>query len=600
VIRPGVRTLAAAGLAAGILIVAISSAAPAPRRAHDVRPDEDYYPGMMDIATGPDGNLWFTEAGGDRVGRVTVKGRFTEFLTEASGGSVPTGITRGPDGNLWFTERAGSRVTRITPAGQITAFTQGVLEGSGPTGIAAGPDGNLWFTERDVSGIGRITPSGAVTEFTGGLTRNSGPWDIAASADGNMWFTEDRDGIGRVTPAGVITEFTAGLTKGSEKGGPALGSDGNMWFTEIAGNRIGRITPAGVISEFSDGLTPESQPWDIALGPDGAMWFTEVAGNRIGRITPAGVITEFARGLSPDAAPAGITAGPDGSMWFTESQGSRVGRITTAGVITEFPPPVRVLSVRPVGDRAVAARVRCPAAACRGTLILTAFSENGATPVGARRFSVGARRAASVVVPLSARGRRLVARAGTLDVAVRIGIIEHSRLGVPPSDFAGVTLWRTRTSPATVTGVVSGDTIRVWTAGRSLTVRLAGVIAPEIAPLSAVDMCFGQAAAGRTRRILPAGTHVTLVTVPHVFAPDRYGRQPAYVFTAGRHGPAGSVNFALVRTGFAAATDEYHPNALAFGRAQERARGERLGMWAPPCNGDLTLPEPAAGTVVSR
>jgi endonuclease YncB( thermonuclease family) len=93
---------------------------------------------------------------------------------------------------------------------------------------------------------------------------------------------------------------------------------------------------------------------------------------------------------------------------------------------------------------------------------------------------------------------------------------------------------------------------------------------------------------------------VTLVTVPHVFAPDRFGRQPAYVFTAGRHGPSGSVNSALVRTGFAAATDEPHPNAQVFLREQERARARGLGMWAPPCNGDLTLPEPAAGTVVSR
>ena len=36
--------------------------------------------------------------------------------------SVPQSITAGPDGNLWFTEDFGNKIGRITPAGVITEF----------------------------------------------------------------------------------------------------------------------------------------------------------------------------------------------------------------------------------------------------------------------------------------------------------------------------------------------------------------------------------------------------------------------------------------------------------------------------------------------
>src|SRR5438552_483215 len=74
------------------------------------------------------------------------------------------GITTGPDGNLWFTEADTNLIGRITPAGVIREFG-GLTASSSPSGITAGPDGNLWFTESDGNRIGRITPSGVVREF---------------------------------------------------------------------------------------------------------------------------------------------------------------------------------------------------------------------------------------------------------------------------------------------------------------------------------------------------------------------------------------------------------------------------------------------------
>src|SRR5437667_141192 len=239
----------------------------------------------------------------------------------------PTSIIAGRDGNLWFTERFGNKIGRIAPtSGLITEFCQVLTAGNpsgitgSPRGITVGPDGNIWFAE--VSGvIGRITSAGVITEFASDLIRDSGPFAITAGRDGNLWFTEFfGNRIAQITPAGVVTEFPP-LPNPAPLNGPraiTAGPDGNLWFTEYYGNRIGRVTPAGVITEFPPLSSPTSLsgPDSITVGPDGNLWFTEDSGNKIGRITPAGVITELPLPPHPNwppncrNRPLGITAPP--------------------------------------------------------------------------------------------------------------------------------------------------------------------------------------------------------------------------------------------------------------------------------------------------
>jgi virginiamycin B lyase len=111
---------------------------------------------------------------------------------------TPVGISTGPDGNLWFTEYAGNKIGRITPSGQITEFPL-PTPNNGPFGITDGPDGNLWFTEQ-AHMLGRITTAGQVAEFPL-LTPNSNPGEITQGSDGNLWFTESgTNQIGHITP----------------------------------------------------------------------------------------------------------------------------------------------------------------------------------------------------------------------------------------------------------------------------------------------------------------------------------------------------------------------------------------------------------------
>jgi streptogramin lyase len=51
---------------------------------------------------------------------VTDAKRYREFAVPTDS-SHPFGIAAGPDGNLWFTEYSGNKIGRITTAGVVTA-----------------------------------------------------------------------------------------------------------------------------------------------------------------------------------------------------------------------------------------------------------------------------------------------------------------------------------------------------------------------------------------------------------------------------------------------------------------------------------------------
>jgi virginiamycin B lyase len=162
---------------------------------------------LQDITLGPDGALWFTESTGDRIGRITKRGKITEYSAGITPGAKPYSIAPGPDGALWFTEIAGARIGRITTSGHVTEFSRGITSGEGPVDLAAGSDGAIWFTEYqsccsyqvNESKIGRITMSGKVTEYST-IAPQSAPTTIVQGPDRNMWFVEmDANRTGRVT-----------------------------------------------------------------------------------------------------------------------------------------------------------------------------------------------------------------------------------------------------------------------------------------------------------------------------------------------------------------------------------------------------------------
>lgn len=138
---------------------------------------------LLGVTTGPDGNLRFTNNGGNPVGRITLDGAITIFA--APGMQHPEGIASCPDGNLWFANSSGGSIGSITPDGQVTIHKAAGIQS--PDGIALGADGHLCFANAEGKSLGRITTDGAVTIFAD-ATGTFEQWNagIATADDGTF------------------------------------------------------------------------------------------------------------------------------------------------------------------------------------------------------------------------------------------------------------------------------------------------------------------------------------------------------------------------------------------------------------------------------
>lgn len=292
-------------------------------------------PTPQGVTTGPDGNIWYTDPGSNKVGRLDPATNVVTEFTLPTAGSNPIGITTGPDGALWFALFGTDAIGRLDPAtGAITEFPLAV--GSGPQEIVTGPDGNLWFTESLTDMIGQITPAGAVTEFAV-PGAGSTPIGITVGPDDRLWFTQfGSDEIGAIGTDGAVEEFAvpgAGSQPlGIASDGPGTG---RLFFTQFGSNEIGRISTAGVIG-FEIATPAGSTPTDIIVGSNGLLFFTLTGTDAIGRLgTGGGVVLETP--TTAGGMPTGIVEGADGNVYFTQPGIASIGQTPLAAdAVTDF------------------------------------------------------------------------------------------------------------------------------------------------------------------------------------------------------------------------------------------------------------------------
>ncbi|HEY1918988.1 MAG TPA: IPT/TIG domain-containing protein [Streptosporangiaceae bacterium] len=306
-----------------VLATGIASASGAGRVTTYPLPSSSYYFGFT--ATGmatADGTVWWSgyyyadgyeayETGA--LGWITPTGVIS--FTSLGEGNDVTGMATGPDGNVWFTTSTG-QIDHTNPGGGYTAITTVTAPGA----ITTGPDGNLWFTGGGGDGgyIGQVTPAGTVTTYA-----NTGiyqPDGITAGADGDLWFTNaGNNSIGQITTTGTVTD----LIRPGISTPATITTDGNHFWIVNRGNTT--LTEMGlngkILRTLSSGI---SNPQGFTIGPDHGLWFTN--GSSLGRITAGGNVRYYdAPGID---ASGGIAAGADGALWF--ANGASIGRITTS------------------------------------------------------------------------------------------------------------------------------------------------------------------------------------------------------------------------------------------------------------------------------
>ena len=151
---------------------------------------------------GPDGNIWFTEYGTQKVANINLNNfQITEY--PYPGNNKPLfNIVTGPDAKLW--------IMVATPFGAIAKFsTSGSLLAeyaaqfqTSLLGIEPGPDGALWFAQYYPDGISRITTSGVLSTVQLSAANVEGN-AVAVGADHKLWIPEVSAGaMGRLSAIG--------------------------------------------------------------------------------------------------------------------------------------------------------------------------------------------------------------------------------------------------------------------------------------------------------------------------------------------------------------------------------------------------------------
>jgi micrococcal nuclease len=143
---------------------------------------------------------------------------------------------------------------------------------------------------------------------------------------------------------------------------------------------------------------------------------------------------------------------------------------------------------------------------------------------------------------------------------------------------------------ATVERVVDGDTVDVNLKGERVRLRLIGMNTPEtVDPRRPVE-CYGREASAKARELLEGQT-VWLEDDPSQQQRDRYKRFLAYIWMADGQ----MYNLEMIGQGYAyeyTYSVPYKYQSL-FKRAEEAAREENRGLWAPwTCDGQRTATDP--------
>ena len=91
------------------------------------------------------------------LGRIDRYGNIAEFPVNTPDASL-RGVTVGIDGDLWFTENGANRIGRMTRKGVVVG--EYPIEGPnvGARAIIAHPNGRLYFSAHDAGAIGEVIP----------------------------------------------------------------------------------------------------------------------------------------------------------------------------------------------------------------------------------------------------------------------------------------------------------------------------------------------------------------------------------------------------------------------------------------------------------
>ncbi len=283
-----------------------------------------------DPAVAPDGSLWYTGQGANKLGRLDPKtGEFKEYALKTAN-SGPHGLVADKDGDIWFTAISAGYVGKLNPkSGEIAEYRPEDGTKIDPHTPVFDHDGILWFTNEETNYVGRLDPKSGKITLAKVPTAHAVPYGIVILPNNMPLFCEfGSNKLASVEPGTMkIREYTLPAA-GARPRRIALAPDGTIYYSDYARGYLGHFDPSNgtLLKEWASPGGEGSEPYGIAVTKDGEVWYSEsgVKPNTLVRFDPK------SESFSTKAIPSGggtvrnMVAVPDGRLYLACSGVNKV------------------------------------------------------------------------------------------------------------------------------------------------------------------------------------------------------------------------------------------------------------------------------------
>ncbi len=273
-----------------------------------------------DVAIAPDGTLWVVDIQNNRLQHFSADGG---YLGASAKVESPDAVAINSAGEIYV---SGNYVKKLNSKGEVTATLASYGSSEGQVRFAVGLDldseGNLWVADSENGRVDKFNTKGEFVKSIGGL---SSPWGVSVAPGGNLWVAEHgAHRISVLSPAGeLLNRFGS---KGSEPGqfeelSDVEVADGYAWVGDAENNRVQLFNEEGeYVTSFGKEGTGEGQfhtrSWiRVAVAPNGDVWVTDSGNDRVERWiygALATATTEPATEVSQREATLNATVNPEG------------------------------------------------------------------------------------------------------------------------------------------------------------------------------------------------------------------------------------------------------------------------------------------------
>ena len=295
------------------------------------------------VAADRDGNVYVSDAQGNRVRQITTTGMIRTVVGTGVAGfsgdsalatdaqlSAPYGLAVDSVGNLFIADLGNRRIRKVARDGTISTVAPDVPFRA-PRNVATDTIGNLYVSDFESGSVYRIGPSGnasivALLKFPAGL---------AVDRNGILYVSETGTHSVRKMDGGTVRTVTSVTTPT----GLAFDTQGTLYIGDSNGGGIFRVPLTGTAAPLPIVAR------DVAAGPNGTIISTD--GKQVRRITATsniviagnGSLAHGDYGPATEARlnrPTGLALDRSGNLYIADRDNHRIRRVDRNGVITTY------------------------------------------------------------------------------------------------------------------------------------------------------------------------------------------------------------------------------------------------------------------------